>query len=102
MAAKAKETVIRLLRVEDKLEDAEHLISVLRNGGVSVRPQRPNNLSELKAQLAEGHVDLVLAALDAKTLPFDQVMGAVNTSGKDISVVATTKVLEEDQIVAAA
>jgi diguanylate cyclase (GGDEF)-like protein/PAS domain S-box-containing protein len=98
----AKETVIRLLLVEDQLEDAEHLISVLRNGGVSVRPQRPNDLAELKAQLAEGNVDLVLAALEAKNLPFDQVMQAVNASGKDISVVATAKTLEEDRVVAAA
>jgi diguanylate cyclase (GGDEF)-like protein/PAS domain S-box-containing protein len=97
----AKETVIRLLLVEDQLEDAEHLISVLRNGGVGVRPQRPQDLAELKSQLAEGTVDMVLASLDAKTLNFATVIGAVNASGKDISVIATAGAFEEDRVVAA-
>ena len=101
MAAKAKETVIRLLLVEDQLEDAEHLISVLRNGGVSVRPQRPSDLAELKAQLQEGNVDLVLASLDAKTLPFDQVIAAVNGAGKDFSTIGTARTLDEERFVAA-
>ena len=85
----AKESVIRLMLVEDQLEDAEHLISVLRNGGVAVRPQRAQDLAELKTQLAEGTVDMVLASLDAKALTFATVIAAVNASGKDISVVAT-------------
>lgn len=97
----AKEIVIRLLLVEDQLEHAEHHISVLRNGGVAVRPQRPLNLAELNAQLAEGMVDMVLASLDATVLPFATVMKAVNASGKDISVVATTGALDEDQLIAA-
>ncbi len=96
----AKESVIRLLLVEDQLEDAEHLISVLRNGGVAVRPQRAQDLAELKAQLAEGAVDMVLASLDATALTFASVLNAVNASGKDIPVVATTGALDEDKFVA--
>jgi len=97
----ANETVIRLLLVEDQLEDAEHLISVLRNGGVAVRPQRAQNLAELKTQLAEGPVDMVLASLDATALTFANVIAAVNASGKDISVIATAAALEEDRMIAA-
>ncbi len=97
----AKETVIRLLLVEDQLEDAEHLISVLRNGGVAVRPQRAQDIAELKTQLAEGTVDMVLASLDAKALTFATVIAAVNASGKDISVVATAGAFEEDKVIAA-
>ncbi|HTA63980.1 MAG TPA: EAL domain-containing protein [Xanthomonadaceae bacterium] len=101
MAAKAKETVIRLMVIEDQLDHAEHHISMLRNGGIAVRPQRPQDLAELKTQLSEGNVDLVLASLDATTLPFSSVIAAVNASGKDISVVATIGALEEDRVVAA-
>jgi len=101
MAAKEKETVIRLLVVEDQLEHAEHHISVLRNGGVAVRPQRAQDLAELNAQLAEGTVDMILASLDATGLTFAAVMNAVNASGKDISVVATAGAIDEDRLVSA-
>lgn len=101
MAAKAKETVIRLLIVEDQLDHAEHHLSVLRNGGIAVRPQRPQDLAELKTQLSEGNIDLVLASLDSKNLVFSDVLNAVNASGKDIAVIATIGALEEDRVVAA-
>lgn len=102
MAPKAKETSIRLMVVEDQLDHAEHHISALRNGGIAVRPQRPQDSAELKAQLAEGHIDIVLASLDAKNLPFAEVVTAVNACGKDISVIATMgKPLDEDRLVAA-
>ncbi len=101
MAAKAKETVIRLMVVEDQLDHAEHHISLLRNGGITVRPQRPQDAAELKAQLAEGNVDIVLASLDAKYIAFPEVLASVNACGKDISVIATIGALEEDRVVAA-
>ena len=41
------ETVLRLLLVDDRLEDAEELSTALRNGGVAVRPQRPESLDDL-------------------------------------------------------
>ncbi len=97
----ANETVIRLLLVEDQLEDAEHLISVLRNGGISVRPQRPQDAAELAAQLSEGAVDMVLASLDAKKVSFADAIWAVNASGKDIPVVATAGGLNEDRVIEA-
>ena len=93
------ETVIRLLLVEDQLEDAERIISVLRNGGIAVRPQRPQDAAELTAQLAEGAVDMVLASLDAKTVTFADAIWAVNASGKDIPVIATAGKLDEDRVI---
>ncbi|MBS0194934.1 MAG: EAL domain-containing protein [Proteobacteria bacterium] len=101
MAPKAKETAIRLMLIEDQLDHAEHHVSTLRNGGIAVRPQRPANMAELKAQLAEGNVDLVLASLDAKNLVFADVMNAVNASGKDIAVIATMGPVDADAVVAA-
>ncbi len=95
----ANETVIRLMLVEDQLEDAEHLISVLRNGGLAVRPQRPKDAAELVAQLGEGSVDMVLVSLDAKTVSFADAMLAVNASGKDIPVIATASKLDEDRVI---
>ena len=95
----ANETVIRLMLVEDQLEDAEHLISVLRNGGLAVRPQRPKDAAELVALLGDGSVDLVLVSLDAKIVSFADTMLAVNASGKDIPVIATASVLNDDRVI---
>ena len=95
----ANETVIRLLLVEDQLEDAEHLISILRNGGIAIRPQRPQDAAELATQLADGAVDIVLASLDAKTVTFADAVWAVNASRKDIPIIATASRLEEDRVV---
>ena len=97
------ETAIRLLLVEDQLEDAEQLISILRNGGITVRPQRPTSVEELIAQLSETQnpVDMVLASLDATQVTFADAVKAVNASGKDIAVIATATELDEDRVVAA-
>ena len=97
----ANETVIRLLLVEDQLEDAEQLISILRNGGIAVRPQRPTSIEELVAQLNDSPIDMVLASLDATRVTFGDTMKAVNASGKDIPVIATATELDEDRVVAA-
>jgi len=97
----AKETVIRLLFVEDQLEDAEQLISILRNDGIAVRPQRPASVEELVAQLTDSPIDMVLASLDATKVTFADAVKAVNDSGKDIPIVATATELDEDRVVAA-
>ena len=52
----AQDAVIRLLLVEDQLEDAEQLISMLRNGGMAIRPQRPESMDELDSVLATASV----------------------------------------------
>ncbi len=96
-----KETAIRLLLVEDQLEDAEQLISILRNGGMAVRPHRPTTKDELVAQIKDNTIDMVLASLDATQVTFADAVKAVNDSGKDIPIVATATELVEDRVVAA-
>lgn len=90
------DSVIRLLFVEDRLDDAEQLISVLRNGGIAVRPNRPESEDELARLLKEQPIDLVLANHGAKIIPFPQVIAAVTASGKDVPVVATVNALTEE------
>ncbi len=94
------DSVIRLLFVEDRLDDAEQLISVLRNGGIAVRPNRPDSEDELTRMLKEQAVDLVLANHAGKGIPFALVVEAVNASGKDIPIVATVAALNEDTLLA--
>ena len=93
-----QDAVIRLLTVEDQLEDAEQLISMLRNGGMAVRPQRPESAEDLANLLASQSIDLVLASLDAKYLPFAAVAKQVEATGKDIPVLASSSVLDEKTV----
>jgi response regulator RpfG family c-di-GMP phosphodiesterase len=85
-----QDAVIRLLLVEDQLEDAEQLISMLRNGGMAIRPQRPENSAELDNLLASQPIDMVLARGDSSYLPFADVAKRVEATGKDIPVLASS------------
>ena len=95
-----QDAVIRLLLVEDQLEDAEHLISMLRNGGMAIRPQRPESADELDALLKTGSIDMVLAQDDARYIPFDQVARRIEATGKDIPVLAVSNALDERSVLA--
>src|SRR4249919_1965864 len=96
----AQDAVIRLLLVEDQVEDAEQLISMLRNGGMAIRPQRPESAEELDSLLATQPIDMVLASGGCKYLPFAEVAKRVEATGKDIPVLASADALDEKTILA--
>ncbi|HVR80685.1 MAG TPA: EAL domain-containing protein [Luteimonas sp.] len=79
---------LRLLIVDDSVEDAEAIVSTLRNAGIAVRPLRPANAGELTAMLAAQTIDLVLADQQSGGLPLDEVLQLVRGSGKDLPVIA--------------
>ena len=95
-----QDAVIRLLLVEDQLEDAEHLISMLRNGGMAIRPQRPESLDDLDQLLATASIDLVLARGESRYIPFADLAQRVQATGKDIPVLATADTLDEKTVLA--
>jgi diguanylate cyclase (GGDEF)-like protein/PAS domain S-box-containing protein len=81
------DTALRLLIVDDSVEDAEAIVSALRNDGVAVRPLRPAGPDELAAMLADQPVDMVVAALAATSIPLADVARTVASSDKDIPIV---------------
>lgn len=82
------DTALRLLIVDDSVEDAEAIVSALRNDGVAVRPLRPADLEQLGEMVATQHIDVVVAAHRATGIPLQDVTVAVSSSDKDIPVVA--------------
>lgn len=84
------ESALRILLIEDAVEDAEHLISVLRNAGLAVRPSRAEDPDQLAGVLERQPIDLVLVNMTAKSVSLKTAAAAVNDSGKDISVIAIT------------
>lgn len=83
-----QDNVLRLLIVEASLNDAEMLISVLRNAGHAVRPTRVEDDEDLQEALDGKTYDLFLYSLGVQTLPLNLAVKAIQQSGKDIPIVA--------------
>ena len=95
-----KDTTLRLTIVEDSGEDAESIVSALRNGGIAVRPLRPLDGDELAQMVASQPMDLVLASRSAKGLALQQVLSTVDASGKDIPVLVLADAIIEAELLA--
>jgi diguanylate cyclase (GGDEF)-like protein/PAS domain S-box-containing protein len=81
-----KDNVIRLILAEDSLNDAEQLISTLRNRGLAVRPTRVVDDEQLQAALTEHVQDLLLCAPGLEGLSVELALRVLEQSGKDVPV----------------
>lgn len=80
------DNIVKLLIVDPSLEDAEQIISILRNGGLAVRPCRAASLDEIDKLLAEQPLDMLLAKLGLPELSVSNLVDAVARRGKDLPV----------------
>jgi diguanylate cyclase (GGDEF)-like protein/PAS domain S-box-containing protein len=92
---KSPDQALRLMIVDDSVEDAEAIVSGLRNSGIAVRPLRPASADELAAMLGTQAIDLVLAAQKARGISFAEVMQQITGSGKDIPVIAISDGIDD-------
>jgi len=83
-----QENVLRLLLAEHSLNDAEMLVSVLRNAGHPVRPTRVEDEDSLREALDGKTYDLFLYSVGFQDLALDRVGKLIQQSGKDIPIVA--------------
>ena len=95
-----KDTTLRLTLVDDSAEDAEAIVSTLRNGGIAVRPLRPLDAGELGQMVASQPMDLLLASRPAKGIPLATVLAQVDGSGKDIPVIVLADAITEADLLA--
>ncbi len=91
---KHSETALRLLIVDDSVEDAEAVVSALRNDGIAVRPLRPADPDELATMLSEQSVDMVLASESSTAIALGDVLRAVKSSDKDIPIIGLVDQLD--------
>jgi len=89
------DTALRLMIVDDSVEDAESIVSAMRNAGIAVRPLRPASAEELGGMLGSQAIDLVLAAQQSTGVPLDEVLQLVKSSGKDLPVIAVADRVDE-------
>jgi diguanylate cyclase (GGDEF)-like protein/PAS domain S-box-containing protein len=96
----ANDMTVRLLIVDDSGENAETIVSTLRNSGIAVRPTRPQHGEELAQALATQPIDLVLVAA-AQSIPLLQVTQQIAASGKDIPMILLAESINENEWVEA-
>lgn len=94
-----KDSVIKMLFVENSVEDAEQIISLLRNGGVAVRPTRATSATEVEKTLDEAPPDIVLYDPALARLPLHELAQLLQTGGRDLSLLALVEKLD-NQLVA--
>lgn len=93
-----QDPVTRIIIVEDAAEDAEQVISVLRNGGIAVRPQRVISADEFAAALETSSPDLVLANPESRDIAYADIAKAIEASGADMALLALTSRVNDDLI----
>src|SRR5690606_19658518 len=96
----SKDITLRLLIVDDSAENAEAIVSTLRNSGIAVRPFRPQNPEELSQALGSQPIDLVLAA-PSHNIPQLLLTQHIASSGKDIPMILLADRIEENVLVEA-
>ncbi len=90
------EPITKLIIAEDEAEDAEQIISVLRNSGVALRPQRVATEEELAAILESFTPDLVLANPACRNISLTAIAHALDATGKDVALLALVEHLTDD------
>ncbi|MGH8147561.1 MAG: EAL domain-containing protein [Rhodanobacteraceae bacterium] len=92
------EPITKLIIAEDEAEDAEQIISVLRNSGIALRPQRISTEEELAATLESFTPDIVLANPACKAVSMTFIAHALDATGKDVALLALTDRLTDDVV----
>jgi len=82
-----QDNVLRLLVAERSLNDAEMLVSVLRNAGHAVRPTRVEDEDSLREALGAKTFDMLLYSLGFEDLSLEQTGKIIQQAGKDIPIV---------------
>lgn len=96
----SNDITLRLVIVDDSGENAEAIVSALRNSGIAVRPSRPQDAAELGQVLTAQAIDLVLAA-PSQSISLPQVSQQIAASGKDVPLILLADHIEEDALVEA-
>ena len=80
-----KDFVIKILFIEHSLEQAEQIISLLRNSGIAVRPARATHLEQLQTAVNELDPDIVMFD-PATSLGIEDTVKVLDAYGRDYSL----------------
>jgi PleD family two-component response regulator len=94
----AKDNTIHLLIVHKQEEEAERILSILRNAQIQVRPSRCIDEDSLAQCLTDKRIDLILVQQLQNDLSITTVNQQVKHIGKDIPIIALIDNLDGDSI----
>ncbi|OOG40695.1 GGDEF domain-containing phosphodiesterase [Rhodanobacter sp. C05] len=94
-----KDYVIKILFVESSLEEAEQIISLLRNTGIAVRPARATQVEQLQAAVNELEPDVVMFDPAVTTITLEETVKVLDAYGRDYSLLGLVHSID-NQIVA--
>jgi multidomain signaling protein FimX len=90
--------VIKILFIENSVEDAEQIISMLRNAGIAVRPTRATNAEQLDSTLKEQGPDVVLFDPAIGTLELRDVARQLESLGRDQALIGLVDKLSSEVV----
>src|SRR5262249_5743045 len=90
--------ILKLLLIEDAVEDAERLTSMRRKSGITVRAAHARNAAEFEAQLQAQTPDIILISVKSTSPTTADAVQAANRGGKDVSVVVVLDALREEDV----
>lgn len=93
-----KDFVVRILFIEHSLEEAEQIISLLRNTGIAVRPARATDAGQVQAALTELEPDLVMFDPDNGAVALPEVVRMLAAHGSDYSLLGLVASLDNRQV----
>ncbi|MBL4772575.1 MAG: EAL domain-containing protein [Alcanivoracaceae bacterium] len=94
----ATDKTIHLLIIHKHEEEAERILSILRNAQILVRPSRCTDEATLNDFLASKRIDVILIQQLQTELPISTVNQCVKRIGKDIPLIALLDNLDNDSI----
>ncbi|VAW47435.1 hypothetical protein MNBD_GAMMA03-1255, partial [hydrothermal vent metagenome] len=93
-----QDKTIHLLIIHKYEEEAERILSILRNAQIPVRPSRCTDEDSLNQQLTTNKVDMILVQQLQTEIPISIVNQSVKRIGKDIPIIALLNHLDNDSI----
>ena len=93
-----KDYVIKILFIENSLEEAEQIISLLRNSGIAVRPARATNVEQAQTAITELEPDIVMFDPAVATLQLVDVLRLMDASGRDYVLLGLLGKMDNDTV----
>ncbi|MFC3151965.1 EAL domain-containing protein [Litoribrevibacter euphylliae] len=90
---------IKLLLLDHSQNDAELMVSYLRNSGHATRAEYVDSIDTFSELINSGHWDLMIARYEAESLPYNDAIDEIFKQDKDIPCVIITDEYSAERVV---
>ncbi len=90
--------ILRLILLHSSLEEAEHLLSLLRNAGIAVRPERAEDLEDVQELLQAKPCDLIFHQYGNEECGLEQLLAYLAENNRDLPVLSVSPDLSMERM----